>query len=247
MRTLPALISATVALFFCVGCAQTHTSNTARTGTEQLLISNAVDLSLNKVDFTALHGRKVFLDSGYLDGVDKQYVIASLRHHLLHNGATLATSADESDVVLEARSGAIGTDTTESYYGIPGIALPGGIINLPEIKLVTRMNQYGTAKIGLVAYETATRAMMDGGGISIARAEHNNWHVFGVGPITTGTLKKELKASTSDNAPVPERELPRTIAFRPDRSPNSTADPLNLLDVPGRAGREVQQAGHAEE
>ena len=44
------------------GCTNTSTSNTARTAKEQLLLSNAVDQSLDKVDFTPLYGQKVFVD-----------------------------------------------------------------------------------------------------------------------------------------------------------------------------------------
>ncbi|MBL6707136.1 MAG: hypothetical protein ISQ06_13575, partial [Planctomycetaceae bacterium] len=145
-------VVACLTLQLCAGCATTKTSNTARTATEQLLLSNAIDQSLNKVDFSAMHGRNVFIDPAYLDGVDKQYVLASLRHHLLYNGVHLAAAADKADMILEPRSGGIGTDTTESYYGIPGISLPGGMFTMPEIKLVTRTNQNATAKIGLAAY-----------------------------------------------------------------------------------------------
>lgn len=232
------------ALSLCTGCATTATTNTARTATEQLLISNAIDQSLNKVDFSALHGREVFLDTNYLDGVDKQYVIASLRHHLLYNGVSLAEAADKADVILEPRSGGIGTDTTESYYGIPGIALPGGLINLPEIKLVTRMNQHGTAKIGLAAYSAQDRSIVGGGGVSIARAQHNNWHVLGVGPFTTGTVKEELNAATSNDVYIPTADLPRAVAFNGGITPDQGTYALDLMDLPAP---DIQQAGHTKE
>jgi len=61
-----------------LGCASTKTSNTARTGTEQLLITNAVDQALDKIDFRAFRGHTVYLDDRYVECLDKQYVIASV-------------------------------------------------------------------------------------------------------------------------------------------------------------------------
>ena len=57
------------------GCTHTSTSNTARTAKEQMLLSNAVDQSLDKVDFTPLYGQKVFVDDKYLECVDKNYEV----------------------------------------------------------------------------------------------------------------------------------------------------------------------------
>ena len=92
-----------------------------RTATEQLLISNAVDQAVSRIDFTPLAGKRVYFDAQYLDSpVDKGYVVSSLRQHLLasgcllqeerskaaveplpgrHREAVLAEEADELDVV----------------------------------------------------------------------------------------------------------------------------------------------------
>ena len=43
------------------GCGTTRMTNTARTGTEQLLLTNAWDQALNQVDFRPLVGVPVFL------------------------------------------------------------------------------------------------------------------------------------------------------------------------------------------
>ena len=247
----PGYIAAALMLTCFAGCATTKTSNTARTATEQLLLSNAIDQSLNKVDFSAMHGQKVFLDPAYLDGVDKQYVLASLRHHLLYNGVHLAAAADKADVILEPRSGGIGTDTTESYYGIPGVSLPGGLFTLPEIKLVTRTNQNATAKIGLAAYAAGERSIVGGGGVSIAQATHNNWNVLGVGPFKTGTMDKEVKAATSRDVYNPSDDLPRSIAFgsaspRKFESFAVERPTVSPPPVPGQTESEIRQTGHTD-
>ena len=137
------LTAALLAASFVCGCTTTQTSNTARTATEQLLISNAVDQALDKVDFQSFRGRTVYLEEKYIDCVDKNYVIASLRHRLLASGATLAPAADGAEVVVEARSGAVGTSSSESFVGTPEIALPG-MLTIPEVRLITRTRQEGS-------------------------------------------------------------------------------------------------------
>lgn len=195
-----------------VGCASSKTSNTARTAKEQMLLSNAVDQSLDKVDFTPMYGQKVFVEEKYLDCVDKAYVIGSIRHRVMRAGGVLMPSIDEADVVMEARSGAVGTDSSESFLGTPEIALPG-MLTIPEIRLAERKTQYGYAKVGLVTYDAKTRKALGDGGLAMAESDDDNWTVFGVGPIQRGALKRDVgRARTKSNA-MYRRQLPTTVAF----------------------------------
>lgn len=202
------------AVFFvaCLGCATERSSNTARTGTEQLLISNAVDQALDKVDFSTFTGSKIQLEEKYLDSVDKTYVIASIRHRLLYHGATLVTDVKEADIVLEVRSGALGTDGAEMFYGVPEIVLPG-MMSIPELKVVTRSNQKGTAKIGLVAIDAKTHRVLGSGGVSIASSDATSWSVLGVGPYKSGTIRQELNAGASSDQHIRGSHLPYVVSF----------------------------------
>lgn len=204
--------SALIALCISAGCSTIKTSNTARTGTEQLLISNAVDQTLDKVNFTGFHGRRVFLDTAYLDGVDKSYVIASIRHRLLKYGATLSGAAGDAEIVLEPRSGGIGTDNAETFYGVPEIVVPG-LVTIPELKMATRNSQKGTAKLAFVAYDAKSKDILGDGGTSIAIADQNDWSVLGIGPFRNGSVKQELTTATSDDRYRPDSRLSRTITF----------------------------------
>jgi hypothetical protein len=178
------------------GCTTNKRTDTARTAVEQLLISNAVDQSFDKVDFEPFRGRAIHIEEKYMDGVDKNYVLGSLRHRVLQSGGRLVAKADEADVVLEIRSGAIGTDNTESFVGIPEIVLPG-MLTLPEIRLLTRTHQSGTAKIGLVAYEAKTGNVLGDGGAALARSDDSNWFIMGIGPHQSGSVRQEIEAKTS--------------------------------------------------
>ena len=173
----------------CTGCATTSTSNTARTGTEQILISSAIDRAMSTVRFSDFAGYKVFIDDKYLDGaVDKGYLVGSLRHKVLAAGGSLAAAADAADVVLEARSGGIGTDSQESFLGMPAIGVPGLPIELPEVKIASRDTQMGTAKIGLVCYDPKTGRALGTGGQANALAHNNDTYVLGIGPFRSGAV-----------------------------------------------------------
>ena len=163
-----------LAIIHTFGCASSKTSNTARTATEQMLLSNAIDRSLSNVSFDQMAGRKVFIDDKYLESIDKGYVMGSLRHKTLAAGASLAKSADDADLVLEARSGGIGTDTEDSFIGIPSIGVPGMPITIPDMKLISRSKQMGTSKLGLVAYDPKTGTGFGLGGQSTALTKHND-------------------------------------------------------------------------
>lgn len=233
MPNLRIVAIVSVALLMLAGCTSARQSNTARTAREQLLISNAIDQSLAKVDFAAFQGQRVMVDEKYLDCTDKGYVIGSIRHRLMMNGATIATKPEEADVVMEVRSGGVGTDNADSYLGIPQIVLPG-MVSLPEFKLVTRTRQSALAKIGLVAYDAKTNQLLGAGGVSSSVSDDNNLFVLGIGPYQSGTAKRELNETTVLQVNQPNQALPSTVAFHPSES----ADSPGRLQLTGERSQE---------
>jgi hypothetical protein len=186
-------------LLSAIGCTTMKESHTARTGIEQLLISSATDRALNKVDFRPIAGAKVMLDTKYLDCVDKNYVIVSLRKHLLSNQCTLVEKPEDAQVIMEVASGGVGTDGTETFVGVPEIPLPPpSPIAIPKLPLVERNRSIGTAKLALVAYDTATRQLVINSGYVLARADHKSWSILGLGGITSGNVHNELLQHTGD-------------------------------------------------
>ncbi len=200
-----------------VGCTSASSSNTARTATEQMLVSNAVDQALNKVDFAPFGGRKVFLEEKYLDCVDKNYVVSSLRHRVLMQGGHIVAKPEDADVVLEARSGAVGTNTANAFLGIPEITIPG-MFATPEIKFINRVNQTGTAKIGLLAYDAKTQEALGIGGTSLAKSDDNNWYVLGIGPWQGGSVKTEVERGQPRYQNQPWNAVPQQVAFNSPQS-----------------------------
>jgi hypothetical protein len=194
------------------GCANMKKSDTARTGKEQLLISNAVDQSLSKINFEPFSGRNVFIEDKYLDCVDKGYVSSSIRHRVARAGGTIVAKVDDADIYLEPRSGGVGTDNADRYLGIPEIVLPG-MLTLPEVKLISKSNQTAVAKIGMAAYDAKSMRLLGEGGNSLAQSTDNNWFVLGAGPYQEGSVKREVARSTSWTPQHGQRELPTYIAF----------------------------------
>ena len=195
-----------------VGCTNTSTSNTARTAKEQMLLSNAVDQSLDKVDFTPLYGQRVFVEEKYLECVDKNYVVGSLRHRVMRAGGALAGTADDADVIMEVRSGGVGTDSSELYMGVPQLPLPAGM-QTPEIRIGERKSQYGYSKLGLVLFDAKTKTVLGDGGMSMAQSEDSNWSVMGMGPWQNGTLKNDVATARRLPHGMKMNRLPAQVAF----------------------------------
>jgi hypothetical protein len=165
---------------------------------EQLLLSNAVDQALEKTPLPPVDGQKVYLEEKYLDCVDKGYLIASVREKLLQAGAMLVGKPEDSVVTIELRCGGIGTDNVDKFLGTPTVAIPGPLpLQLPEVRLYEKTSQFGTAKIALVAYQTATGKMLFDSGRQLARGDDSRWSMMGIGPFQTGTVRQEVNQATN--------------------------------------------------
>ena len=85
-----------VTLLLCLalaGCGTTKWTDTRRSATEQLLISNAMDRAVSRLDFRALAGKKVYLDAKPLQSAtDSAYLISCLRQHMLASGCLMMGS-----------------------------------------------------------------------------------------------------------------------------------------------------------
>ncbi len=191
---LNGLVVALAAVFFA-GCASMKESDTARTGLEQILISSAVDDSLNKVDFRPVSGAKVFLKADYLDCVDKNYILMSIRSRLLNQDCTLVDKVDDADVCVEVASGGVGTDRTDLVVGSPEIPL-GLMGSIPKVNLYERKRAMGTAKLCIIATDTKTKLPVINSGYTLARSDHQHWTMMGTGPVLSGSVANQLEKHT---------------------------------------------------
>jgi hypothetical protein len=198
----------------CSGCASVKESDTSRTGVEQLLISQAADQALDKIDLQPISGARVFVDTQYLDCVDKNYVIVSLHQRLMAVNCTLTDKADDAEVVLEIASGAVGTDRHEYFVGTPQIPLPPpSPISVPKMAVFNRIKAMGTAKFRVVAFDAKTRRSLINSDVALARSDYKHWNVVGASSIASGSVPNELARSTGESESV--IPLGHSLARRP--------------------------------
>lgn len=190
------------------GCGTMKTTNTSRTATEQLLVTNAIDKAVDEIDFHVLSGKTVFLDSAPASGAtDTAYLSSAVRQQLMANGAQLKEKKEDAEIVLELRAGGIGTDENETVYGIPEITAPtgltGGSVSLPEFALAKRLGQTAYAKIAVFAYDRATGTPIWQSGTAQQEANVRSLWVLGGGPYRKGeALNPPKYAGQVEAAPV---------------------------------------------
>jgi hypothetical protein len=188
-------LGAALAAAVLAGCGTTRTSYSARTATEQLLISDAIDRTVQQLDFKAFEGEPVFFDERHLlEVVDKGYLISSLRQRLLASGCILKDKREDATYVLEPRVGAIGTDNYDLLFGIPALQVPQVAIAptlpaaIPEIPFAKRRDQRGVAKLAVFAYRRETGEPVWQSGIALSESQANDIWVLGAGPFKRGTI-----------------------------------------------------------
>jgi len=157
-----------------------------------MLISNAIDQAISGNQFAALNERNVFVEEKYLECTDKPYVLGTIRHRVLDAGGKLVEARDAADVVMEVRSGGIGTDNTDRYVGVPGLAIPGVPLEIPEVRLWEKNSQFGTAKIAVTCFDTTNGQQIASTGNRLARSDNSRWSVLGFSTGDTGSVTREL-------------------------------------------------------
>jgi hypothetical protein len=221
------------------GCGTTRMTDTQRAASEMLLVSQAVDNAVAQIDCSELSGRDVFFDTQYLDGtVDKGYVISSLRQHLLAHGAKLKEDRKSAAIVVEARSGAVGTDRHSLLLGTPQMSVPALVVGqptqIPEIALVKKTDMKGVAKLAVFAYNRETGQALWQSGLKDAQSTLKDMWVFGAGPFSRGTIRRRTELAGE--------ELPRLpLPFYPNGQGNGSDAELK---PPSAAG--PKQVGHTE-
>lgn len=175
------------------GCGTTRWSDTARTGTEQLLLTGAVEKAVGQISFEVLAGQPVFLDAQYLDGLlDKGFIISTIRQQMVAQGCIMKSDIKEAKYVVEARAMS-GTNRQDLLFGIPQTSLPnmnvpGVPTNIPEISFAKSTAQKGVAKVAVFAYSKETgQAVWQSGSNPVASTAKDVW-VLGTGPWQNGSI-----------------------------------------------------------
>ena len=170
------------ACFVFAGCHAIRITEPERTATEQLLLSTATDHAIRDIDLKALDGKKVFFKPDYFESYDDGYALCAIRELLAKNGAHLVADLEQSDLVGEARSGALGIDSRDSLLGLPELTIPipfAGQVQSPELALYKAQHADSIAKFALLAYETKSGEFVHATGSMIGKAKFHHYKILG--------------------------------------------------------------------
>jgi hypothetical protein len=200
----------------CAGCGTVKQTGTARTGTEQILLTNAWDEALQQVDFRPLTGVPVYLDTQHIKGlVDEGWIISSLRQAMLAQGVLVRPKPEQAQWIVEARVGAYGTDSYNWLLGIPQITMPVslGVVpsgTIPEIPFAKKSDQYAYTKLALFAYDRSSGQMVWRSGTQLAAANAKDVYFGGIGPIQSGSIRQKNR-KIGINLPIISDPTPTVV------------------------------------
>lgn len=189
------LLSALPALLLS-GCADSTITNPPRSATEQLLLSTAADRAINSANLAEFARKKVFVDGTYFESYDSKYVIGAIRDALSRAGALLVNEATNSDIVVEARSGGLSIDASQSLVGFPNTGVPiplSGSLQIPELALYKSSRQHSIAKLALLAYATKTREHVFSSGPMLGKSYNKYYKFLGLIQWTTTDIPEKKK------------------------------------------------------
>lgn len=191
------------------GCGTTR----SYTATEQLVMSDAVDRCIGRIDFRPLSGSKVYLDTSYLrhvkgEGfVNAEYVTSALRQQIVAAGCLIQDANADAEIVIEARIGTLGQDDHRVTFGVPetnvlasAAALIPGAPAIPrtgELAFARREAREAAVKVAAFAYDRETRTPIWQSGVDSSLATATDTWVMGIGPFQGGTVREQTKLAGS--------------------------------------------------
>ena len=131
-------------------------SKSPRAATEQLLLSQAVERSLEDVSVPILKDASVVMEVAGLTP-DQYYVRDAVAGHLARTqGVRVMDRRDQAQYVVRVMVQALGTELDQSFFGMPQVQ--GGLIPiaLPELPLYKFIREIGYVRYAMNIYEAGT-------------------------------------------------------------------------------------------
>ena len=151
------LCSVIAALILLSACGVSRdASKSPRAATEQLLLSQAVERSLEDVSVPMLKDATVVMEVAGLTP-DQFYVRDAVAGHLARTqGVRIMGFRDQAKYVVRVMIQALGTELDQSFFGMPQVQ--GGLIPiaLPELPLYKFIREIGYVRYSMNIYEAAT-------------------------------------------------------------------------------------------
>lgn len=161
---------------------------------------------MSKIDLSPFAGRSVYLDTELLehkklDGVGvggQNYLIGSLRQQLMAAGARMEDKESQAEFVIEARAGAVGSDSHEVVYGMPANSLLNAASSvvpnspplpaIPELAVAKQSQEHAATKLRLFAYHRERREIVWQSGEASANSQASHTWLLGAGPFEKGEI-----------------------------------------------------------
>jgi hypothetical protein len=172
------------ALLLAAACTTDRQTDPAATATEELLVTNAVDRSVQNIHVVFPPDSRVFVDTEYYDtdgAVRPKYAIGTVRDALLRSGAHLVDDRKDADTVVDLRAAAQSIDHTSFLIGIPSFPIPiplAGTLEFPEIALFKIDRQTGKSSLALTAYDQKSGTLVASTGAEYGEAHIRKYVIF---------------------------------------------------------------------
>ncbi|MDV6343897.1 hypothetical protein [Nitrosomonas sp. Is37] len=155
-------------------------TNSHRSATEQLLISEAVMRSLSKQPESALpipQGANVKLD---ISGIspDKDFILAVVAGWLGEHGYTVQGSAENATYHINIVINSLGTELGNTFFGIPTVQASLIPLSLPELAIYKAEYQTGYANFYFDIFELPSNRFVGSSSPFIADTFYNAYTVL---------------------------------------------------------------------
>lgn len=146
------------------GCAFTRTpTQTPRTATEQLLLSQAIERSLHDLSIPLTEGSSVIVETvGFavpptsIVPSDLTYVRDAVAGQLGRLGFRIHPQAEESRYIVRVLVQSLGTVQGETFFGMPSVQSVIIPFSLPELTLYKAQVQSGYMRYSIDLYDAAS-------------------------------------------------------------------------------------------
>jgi hypothetical protein len=152
MSWIPRLAGLCLCVSLTSGCIYSrHQTNTARSATEQLLLTQSIERAVARLELPEVDDRDLAVETVSLAPDEARYIQAEVEARLRQAGAHVVSPA-EAEIIVVVLVSASGTAARELFFGVPPIPLPNGAtLGIPLLRV---LKQRGYTRLRLVARDS---------------------------------------------------------------------------------------------
>lgn len=180
-------------LLMIVGCTTTRRiTNTSATALQQLLGTQAIDRAVQKLSWPDVQGKTVYVQiASPGEWGDQAYLRQVVGTELAQRGAIVSDDSSHSQYVMTVLAGALGTDQTEVFFGLPAVQSVVVPLALPEMAIYKSEEQEGFARTETVTTDSQHGGIVYRAGPTQGRTYAHTRKIFFVGWYNTDTTRDQ--------------------------------------------------------